>query len=123
MAKKKRKTTTDAVKFFHNRYFKDNPKLLKMLKEERERGDVAERIYALRTKARLTQAQLARRVGTTQSVISLLESADYSGHSLEMLRRIANALECQLKIQLVPRRSRSVRGSRAHVSHTLVASS
>jgi len=53
---------------------------------------VARKIYELRTRAVLTQQQLAKRVGTTTSVISRLEDADYEGHSLAMLRRIAAAL-------------------------------
>jgi predicted transcriptional regulator len=45
---------------------------------------------------------LARKVGTTQSVISRLEDADYDGHSLAMLRRIASALEKRVEIRFVP---------------------
>ena len=41
---------------------------------------------------RITQRQLAKKVGTTASVICRLEDADYQGHSLAMLRRIAAAL-------------------------------
>ena len=40
-------------------------------------------------------------IGTTQSVISRLEDADYEGHSLSMLNRIAEALDKRLKIQMV----------------------
>jgi transcriptional regulator with XRE-family HTH domain len=45
---------------------------------------------------------LAKRVGTTQSVISRLEDADYEGHSLEMLQRIAKAVNKRLEIRFVP---------------------
>ena len=40
-------------------------------------------------------------MGTTQSVISRLEDADYEGHSLSMLQRIATALRMRLKVSLV----------------------
>ena len=39
---------------------------------------------------------------TTQSVISRLEDADYDGHSLSMLNRIAKALNRQVQIQMRP---------------------
>jgi len=46
-------------------------------------------------------------VGTTQSVISRLEAADYTGHSLGMLRRIANALHCRVEVRFVPEKIRA----------------
>jgi transcriptional regulator with XRE-family HTH domain len=92
---KRKKITTDALEILHNRFFKDNPKAQKQLIIERQ-------IYTLREQAGLTQKQLAKRIGTTQSVISRLEDADYRGHSLEMLRRIAAALNCRIEIRIVP---------------------
>lgn len=102
MAKKK-KTTTDAVKILKSRYF-NTPKRLKELERARQEADIAAQIYALRRQAKLTQKQLAELIGTTQSVISRLEDADYKGHSLEMLRRITDALHCQLEIRIVPQK-------------------
>jgi len=101
MAKKKT-TTTDAVKILHNRYIKDDPKRLESLKKEREKAYIAGQIYNLRIQVGLSQAQLAKLVGTTQSVISRLEDADYSGHSFNMLHRIASALHCRVEVRLVP---------------------
>jgi DNA-binding XRE family transcriptional regulator len=51
--------------------------------------------------AGLTQKQLAKLAGTTPSVISRLEDADYDGHSLAMLRRIAAALDKPVEIRFV----------------------
>ena len=79
----------------------DSPEMAELLEQERANLDIAQKIYKLRTKARLSQAQLAKRVGTTQSVISRLEDADYEGHSLAMLRRIASALEKRVEIRFV----------------------
>ena len=62
---------------------------------------VAEMIYDARNKAGLTQKPLAKLVGTTQSVIARLEDADYEGHSLNMLDRIAAALNKRVDIRLV----------------------
>jgi len=58
--------------------------------------------YAARTAAGMTQKQLAEAAATTQQVISQLEDADYQGHSLSMLRRIAAALSRRVEIRLVP---------------------
>ncbi|QEG37806.1 helix-turn-helix domain-containing protein [Bythopirellula goksoeyrii] len=63
---------------------------------------IAEMIYAARKQAGLTQAELAKAVGTKQQVISQLESADYEGHSFSMLERIASALHSRIEIRIVP---------------------
>ena len=63
---------------------------------------VAQLIYDARTEAGLSQKELAEMVNTTQSVISRLEDADYEGHSLSMLSRVAEALNREVKIDLVP---------------------
>jgi DNA-binding XRE family transcriptional regulator len=98
---KKAKTTTDAVEIIHNRYFKGKPGL-KILEEARAHDEVAGKIFELRTNAGITQARLAEMVGTTPSVICRLEDADYEGHSLAMLRRIAAALNKRVEIRFVP---------------------
>ncbi len=75
-----------------------------LIGQEQANLDLARKIYELRTKAGLSQAGLARKVGTTQSVISRLEDADYDGHSLEMMRRIASAMEKRVEIRFLPSR-------------------
>lgn len=99
---KNTKVTVDAVEIIHRRYFKGRPERLKALEEARADDDVARKIFELRTKAGLTQAQLGKLIGTTASVISRLESADYEGHSLAMLRRIGAALNQRVEIKFVP---------------------
>lgn len=101
MAKKKR-TTSNAVKILHKRYIKGSKKRLESLEKERENSNIAEQIYKLRTGAGLSQKQLAALVGTTQSVISRLEDADYNGHSLAMLRKIGTAMHQRVQIKFVP---------------------
>lgn len=98
----KRKPTIDAVEILHRRFFKGQPERLKALEEARADDEVARKIFELRKKAGLTQAQLAKMIGTTASVISRLEDADYEGHSLAMLRRIAAALDKRVEIRFVP---------------------
>lgn len=109
---KKRKPTTDAVEIMHRRYFEGKPEMLAALEEARANDEVARQIHELRTKAKLTQRQLAKLVGTTASVICLLEDADYQGHSLSMLRRIAQALNRRVEIRLLPLRRRSAATAR-----------
>ena len=53
---------------------------------------VSELIYQARTDAGLTQKQIADLIGTQQSVIAHLEDSDYDGDSLNMLHKIAVAL-------------------------------
>jgi transcriptional regulator with XRE-family HTH domain len=59
--------------------------------------DLALLVREMREDAELTQTELARKVGTTQSVIARLEDAEYTGHSLTMLERLATACGVALK--------------------------
>ncbi len=97
----KRKPTSDAVEILHRRYVRGDKRKLAALAREHEKAEVAQKIYDLRTAAGMSQAALARRVGTTASVICRLEDADYDGHSLRMLRRIAEALGRRVQINFV----------------------
>ena len=99
---KKLQITTDAVEIIHKRLYAGKPDRIRGLEEARANDEIARKIFALRTKAGLTQAQLGKLVGTTASVICRLEDADYEGHSLAMLRRIAAALNQRVEIRFVP---------------------
>jgi ribosome-binding protein aMBF1 (putative translation factor) len=63
------------------------------------RIDLALLVREMRKEARLTQIELAKKAGTTQSVIARLENAEYAGHSLPMLERIAIACGVGLKLR------------------------
>lgn len=83
-------------------------KLLKKdpaLKVEFENADrawnIAFQMYDLRKKAGLTQTQLAKLVGTKQSNIARIESADYTGYTLKTLEKVANALKAKLEVRIV----------------------
>lgn len=75
-----------------------------LIAAETVNASVARMIYDARNKAGVTQKELAKLVGTTQSVIARLEDADYEGHSLNMLNRIAAALNTTVDIRLVAAR-------------------
>lgn len=99
---KTKRPTTDAVEILHRRYYQGRPDRLAALKKARANDSVARKMTALRVQAGLTQRQLAKLVGTTASVICRLESADYEGHSLAMLNRIASALKQRVEIRFLP---------------------
>jgi ribosome-binding protein aMBF1 (putative translation factor) len=93
--------TDDALKILENLTQSDSA-LEEMVRESSLNAAVAQLIYDARSKAGLTQQQLAARIGTKQSVIARLEDADYEGHSLSMLQRIACALNQRVEINLLP---------------------
>ena len=61
-------------------------------------AELAAEIYEVRNEAKLTQKELAKLIGTGQSVISRLEDAEYFGHSTDILLRIAFALGKRLHV-------------------------
>lgn len=94
------KQTTNAVEILHRRYVGDDAERKASLQVERVNAEVARMIYELRDEAGMTQKELAKLIGTTQSVVSRLENADYNGHSLSMLNRIAKALNRHLSVEM-----------------------
>ncbi len=60
--------------------------------------DLALLVREMREDAGMTQAELAKKIATTQSVIARLEDAEYTAHSLSMLERIAAACGVNLKL-------------------------
>jgi predicted transcriptional regulator len=100
---KRRSRTTDAVTILGKAIGEDQ-KQQALVEEEISNLRIAQLIYDARTRAGLTQRQLAKLVGTTQPVVARLEDADYRGHSLRMLQRIATALGCDLDVRFVERR-------------------
>jgi ribosome-binding protein aMBF1 (putative translation factor) len=96
------KQTTDALKIIHRKFYEGNPERIEELEEARINDDVARKIVALREENGLSQRALAEMIGTTASVICRLEDADYEGHSLTMLNKIARALNKRLSINFIP---------------------
>jgi transcriptional regulator with XRE-family HTH domain len=64
-------------------------------------GQIAGQVAERRKERGLSQAELARLVGTTQSAIARLESGGRPPR-IDTLLRIANALECELIVELQP---------------------
>jgi len=76
--------TTDGMKIIDSMIGGDR-ELRDLCEQASLNAHVAQLIYDARTEAGLSQAELAGLIGTTQSVISRLEDADYEGHSREHL--------------------------------------
>lgn len=70
--------------------------------EEKAALEVACQIMKLRKKKHLTQAQLAKKIGTSQQAISRVEKGDYDGFSYKTLNKIAKALGYAIQIKLIP---------------------
>jgi transcriptional regulator with XRE-family HTH domain len=79
-----------------------DPAFAARFKKAGEAWEVALQIAALREKAGLSQKELARRLGTSQQQVSRLESPAYEGHSLSMLRRVAEVLGATIRVTVAP---------------------
>jgi ribosome-binding protein aMBF1 (putative translation factor) len=110
----------DHLDYLIEKFVGDDPKRQAMLDEETVNIESAQLVYDLRTKAGLSQRQLAKKVGTTASVICRMEQADYDG-SLAMLRRITAALNQRLELRAVPIRTVSTSAKRKLVKSNRLA--
>jgi ribosome-binding protein aMBF1 (putative translation factor) len=77
-----RRKSRGAGEILYHRYLKDDPDRAARVDARTEQLEISHWVKLMRQEAGLSQAELAERVGTTQSVISRLEDADYQGHSL-----------------------------------------
>ena len=102
--------TKDAEKILDQVTGHDAP-VRRAIAEDRLNLRIAQMIHEKRSAAGLTQSELAKLVGTTQSVIARLEDADYEGHSVRMLFRIAQALNSRLEVAIVPAPRALLRGA------------
>jgi ribosome-binding protein aMBF1 (putative translation factor) len=79
--------TTDAIKIIHQ-MIADDPTIQEQIALESINAEIAQLIYDSRTKAGLTQQQLADLIHVKQSVIEDIEDADYQDNPLIMLQKI-----------------------------------
>jgi DNA-binding XRE family transcriptional regulator len=93
---KKRKDET--LRDFVNEQLKDS-RFREAYEEATLALNLAEKITSLRKKLRMTQSELARRMGTKQQAISRLENGDYEGFTLKTLEKIAAVTDTELEIQ------------------------
>jgi transcriptional regulator with XRE-family HTH domain len=98
----KKKTNFDA---YLEEQLKD-PGFKERFRKAGEAWDVAIQIASLRKRSGLSQKELAKRVRTSQQQISRLESPSYEGHSLSMLRRVAEVLGASVYVEIRQRNHR-----------------
>jgi len=106
-----------------------DPDFAERFKKAGEAWDIALQITALRKESGLSQKELAQRVGTSQQQISRLESPSYEGHSLSMLRRVAEVLGATVNVKIQRKRDQSqaaiaerrsiYKSKRKEVSHSI----
>ena len=91
--------TTDALKILDKK-LPLNAEEWTQIEEGMEKDKIAMQIYTLRREKGLTQQQLAEKAGTTQSRISKIENDDFEGYTLSFLKRIAQAMDCQVDVTI-----------------------
>ena len=81
---------------------KEDPSFQEKLDKAGQAWDIAFQVNDLRKKAGLTQTELAKLVGTHQSNIARIESADYTGYTFKTLEKVTRALRARLEIKITP---------------------
>lgn len=81
-----------------DKYAKKNPNFLKKLDKETDKLRIAVKIAQLREENGLSQKQLAKKIHTTQSVVSRLENSSYENYSIRTLKKIAEIFHLKLII-------------------------
>jgi len=93
--------TTDAVEILKDRVAQD-PELAFYVEEERKRLMLADKIRQARQESGLSQKDVAKRIGTTQSAVARLESGNYERLSLSTLIKVTRALNCRINLEILP---------------------
>lgn len=91
--------TKSAEGYFQKRFKKKS--FVRAYKEVRHLTDIGIAIACAREKVGFSQSDLAKKLGTTQSVISRIEGGNQN-LTLNMLAKIAYLLHCELTLQMKP---------------------
>jgi ribosome-binding protein aMBF1 (putative translation factor) len=113
----KRKFKSAAVQELYDELIGSDQSAQEEFEQELVNIEVAQLIHDMRTKAGLSQRELARKIGTSASAINRLESDDYQGHTVAMVRRIATALNRRLELRAVPLKRAPVKRPTATRAH------
>jgi ribosome-binding protein aMBF1 (putative translation factor) len=97
-----RNFASDGLKWLYEKYVKNDPESVELLREYEVRAEIAKQVYELRDQAGLSSAELADLVDVGESVIEAIEQADYEGDALAVLVKIASALNRKLEVHFVP---------------------
>ena len=81
--------------------FGAEPGWAKGVAEAEAAAEIAEEVYALRQRHGLTQIGLATLIGSSQSAVARMEDGAYRGHSIAVLRRMAEAVGEQVSFKFI----------------------
>lgn len=93
-----RRKLTNYEKDFRKRM--EDKNFRKAYEQERRRVAIAYEIVKLREKSGCTQKQLAKKIGTTQSVIARMEGGNQN-FTVDNLDKVASAFKKELKVRFV----------------------
>lgn len=79
---------------------KKDPSLIDEVADARVCNEIAVDLYDLRTKANITQKELAKKLGVQQSNISRWEQAGYQGYKVKMLAKLVRTLGGKLTVNI-----------------------
>lgn len=79
-----------------------NPKVKRAYEDLQPEFAIVQALIDARVKKKISQEDLAKRMGTGQAVISRLENANASP-SLSLIKRLANALNLKVELKFTPR--------------------
>lgn len=103
----------NALKDFKRRALA-RPEVRREYEKLKEEFELLDEILKARAEAGLTQAELARRIGTTQSAVARMETAiGKHSPSIATLKRYASALGYRLQLRLVKEQGPTTRSTRA----------
>lgn len=95
------KKTKDDLDRLTEKLLKQDPSFKEEMEKADQAWDIALQLFDLREKMGLTQTELAKLVGTKQSNIARIESADYTGYTLKTLEKVTKALKARLEIKII----------------------
>jgi DNA-binding XRE family transcriptional regulator len=98
----KKRIVADAYEWSYDRYVKDDPELIEFAKDIRVKAELAQQIYDIRNKLRMTREDLAEFADLTSEAIEDLEESDYEGDWNEAIDRINRAFHHWFTKVIVP---------------------
>ena len=87
----------DGITILENRYLKNDPEMAQLVAEKFNKLQIGQKLYNLRTKAKLTQRELAYKINTSASNISRIETANYNGDGSKILKSVTAVLNKTVK--------------------------
>lgn len=83
-----------------DKWYNNIPGWDNMVAEEELKIEIGQQLYDLRERVGLSQTDLAKLIGTNQSIISKVENADYDGNSLSILTRVCAAMHTRMSVRI-----------------------